>query len=194
MTLTPALSQRERGTYGGARPVTQFKDGRVVWPSISYDGAAIVFERNFGIWMLETATGRAREIPITRRGAPAAPMSGDHLALTNHFRDLALSPDGKKVAFAAHGQIFAASAKEGGDAVRVTRTGAVESNPCWASDSRRLVYASTRSGASHLFTYDFSNNSENQLTNDALGDAQPCFSPDGKYLAFERGGKELCLM
>ena len=78
-------------------------------------------------------------------GAPAGPAT-DHLRLTSQFQDLALSPDGKKVAFAARGEIFAASAKDGGDAARVTMTPAAESQVAWSPDSRRIVYASERSG------------------------------------------------
>ena len=39
-----------------------FKDGRVLWPSISRDGKTIAFERDFGIWTVDTATGQAREV------------------------------------------------------------------------------------------------------------------------------------
>ncbi|HLX61185.1 MAG TPA: S41 family peptidase [Planctomycetota bacterium] len=179
--------------HGDARQITHFKDGRVVWPTISYDGAAIVFERNFGVWMLDTTSGQAHEIPLTRRGASAG-AANEHISLANHFRDLALSPDGKKLAFVAHGEVFAVSAKDGGDAVRVTHTPAAEENPIWSGDSKRLIYVSTRGGVSHLFQYDFTNNTETQLTNDAQSDAQPMFSPDGKMLAFQRGGCELCVM
>src|SRR5208282_521275 len=61
----------------------------------------------------------------------------------------------------------------------------------WAPDSKRLVYASDRDGPRHLFLYDFTNYSETQLTRDSLPDNAPCFSPDGKQLAFERGAREL---
>ena len=44
---------------GKRRQVTQFKDGRVLWPSIGYDGKTIVFERNFQVWKLDTSSGRA---------------------------------------------------------------------------------------------------------------------------------------
>src|SRR6185369_12845316 len=99
--LSNTDSPQSRGGRGGiaeARQVTKFTDGRVLWPNISYDGRTIVFERNFAIWKLDTATGQASEVPITRRGAPAGP-SVEHLRLTDQIQELALSPDGKKVAF-----------------------------------------------------------------------------------------------
>ncbi len=182
-----------RPAAGPTRQVTQFKDGRVLWPNISYDGKLIVFERNFAIWKFDTATNQATEIPITRRGTPAGPAI-EHFKLTDQIREMVLSPDGKKVAFIVRGEIFAASAKDGGDAARVTSTAANESQVVWSPDSRRLAYASDRDGASHIFMYDFANNSETQLTNDAQSDATPQFSPDGRQLAFERNAKEIRLL
>src|SRR6185437_7871323 len=127
------------------RQVTQFKDGRVLWPSATSRADTIVFERNFRVWKVDTRTGASAEVPITRVGAPAGPAV-DHLRLTSRFQDLALSPDGKKVAFSARGEIFAASAKDGSDAARVTMTPAAESQAAWSPDSRRLVYSSERDG------------------------------------------------
>src|SRR6185437_1100704 len=122
-------------------PITHFTDGRVLWPNAAARAGAIVFERNFGIWKLDPASGKTAEVPITRLGAPAGPAV-DHVSLTDDFSDLALSPDGKKVAFAARGDIFAASAKDGGDAARVTMTAEAESGPVWSPDSRRILYSS----------------------------------------------------
>jgi tricorn protease len=175
---------------GQPRQITKFKDGRVLWPNISYDGKAIVFERNFAIWKLDTASGQASEVPITRRGAPAGP-SVEHLRLTDQIQELALSPDGKKVGFVVRGEVFAASAKDGGDAARVTNSPSDESQIAWAPDSRRLVYVSDRDGAPHVFLYDFGSSKEMQLTSGATGDASPAFSPDGKSIAFERDAREL---
>ena len=181
-------------TSPGAQPrqITQFKDGRVLWPSATARADTIVFERNFKIWKLDTKTGSAAEIPITRMGAPAGPAT-DHLRLTSQFQDLALSPDGKKVAFAGRGEIFAASAKDGGDAARVTMTPAAESQVAWSPDSRRIVYTSERSGPARLLTYDFPSGRETPLTTDDSGDGDfaPRFSPDGAAVAYVRGGTEL---
>jgi Tol biopolymer transport system component len=156
----------------------------------------IVFERNFRIWKLDVASGNAAEVTITRVGAPAGPAV-DHVRATSQFSHLALSPDGKKIAFAARGEIFAASAKDGGDAVRVTNTPAAEMDATWSPDSRKLVYASERDGDARLYMYEFANGKETQLTQasgvglQASGDRAPRFAPDGKSVTFVRGGREL---
>ena len=175
---------------GQARQVTNFTDGRVLWPSMSYDGQEIVFERNFRLWKMKTDGGTPKELSIALRGAASSPMV-ERVSLSSQIRELALSPDGKKVAVAARGEIFAASAKDGGEAVRVTETVAPESYVTWTSDSKKLVYASERSGSMNLFQYDFATETETQLTRGAHQDAAPVFSPDGKTLAFVRDSRSL---
>ncbi|HZS53407.1 MAG TPA: S41 family peptidase [Bryobacteraceae bacterium] len=177
---------------GAARQISHFRDGRLIWPSISYDGSEIVFERGFGIWRLDTKNGTASQIPITLRGAPASPAV-THLQLTQ-FSDLALSPDGKKIAVIAHGEVFATSAAEGGDAIRITRTSSPETNIRWSPDSNRVIYISARNGHDQIFEYDLTKNVEAQLTSSDQDDAAPAFSPDGKVLAFVRGEHELCTL
>lgn len=178
---------------GVAREVTHFKDGRVLWPAISNDGHTIAFERDFGIWKLNTASGDANRVSIALRGAPAG-EGVEHRSLTNGFTELALSPDGKKVAFVAHGQVFAASAKDGGDAARVSNTTGAEDEIAWSPDSKHLVYVSDREGTPHLFAYDFTTRTETQLTRAPQPDTQPKYSPDGKMLAFLRAAQQLIVM
>jgi Tol biopolymer transport system component/C-terminal processing protease CtpA/Prc len=175
---------------GVAKRLSSFTDGRVVWPSISYDGREIVFEHNFHIWKFDTESGKASEVEIQRRGASAG-SAVEHLRLSDQISELELSPDGKKVAFVVRGEVFAASAADGGDAARVSVSSADEYQVSWSPDSRRLVYVSDRAGTPHLFIYDFNTNTESQLTNDSSDDAAPSFSPDGKWLAFFRGAKEV---
>ncbi len=178
---------------GAVKELTHFKDGRLLWPTISYDGSTVVFERNFGIWRADARTGKAEEVKVTLRGLPSGP-GVTHTAV-NGWADLALSPDGKKIAVAGHGEIFAASAKEGGEAQRLTHTGAEESQPKWNAASDEVVYASERDGGSQLYAYSFVNNAERPITHSAHPavdlDVAPSYSPDGKLLAYLRNRKEL---
>ena len=101
--------------------------------------------------------GEGGAVPITLRGVPASP-GVTHVTETN-FNTMALSPDGKKIAVIAHGEVFAASAKDGGEAQRLTHTATAESDPVWSADSMKLVYrseAGTGEGSGHnLVMYDF---------------------------------------
>ena len=175
----------------GAKPerITRFTDGRVLYPSIGYDGRAIVFEREFEIWKLDTATGAAARVPITLRGAPAA--AGERRLVETAFRSMAVSPDGKKVATIAHGEVFATSTKDGGQAQRITETIGAESDLAWSPDSRRLAFVSERGRASQVMEYDFATQKTRALTEPTDVDTAPVYSPDGKSVAYAHGKNEL---
>jgi tricorn protease len=183
----------EQPIGGTAKPITTFTKGRVLWPSISVDGKSIVFERDLGLWRLDVATGKAAPVAVTLRGAPAGDGT-QRLTLQNRFSDLALSPDGRKVAFVARGEVFAAASKEGDPSERLTRTAAAESDPTWAPDSRRLAYVSARDGQYQIYLYDFSTRTESRLTQDPAGSHLPRWSPDGKQIAYLRGRERLMVI
>ena len=185
---TENLWQADAAT-GAQKQLTHFTSGRVLWPTISYDGHTIVFERNFSIWSADTRSGKAAEVKIALRGAPSS-AGVTHMPI-RQWSGLALSPDGKKVAVAGHGEIFAGSAKEGGEPQRLTRTEAAESDPQWSPDSKQVVYRSERDGGSSLYLYDFAKVEERALTHGLDRDVSPAWSPDGKSLAFVRNRREL---
>lgn len=178
---------------GDATPLTTFTDGRVLWPSISADGRTIAFAREFGLWTFDVASGRTNALAVNLRGA-AAGATPKHESLTGDFSELSVSPDGKKVAFVARGDVFAASSDKGGRADRITRTPAAEFHIGWAPDSRRLVYSSERDGKGHVYLHDFSTGKEQALTSDDSVDLRPQFSPDGKQVAYVRDGRSLMLV
>lgn len=185
----PGVSDPEVEAARGRR-LTTFVNGRVLFPSVSSDGRAIVFERDFGLWTLDTTSGATRQVPITFRGAPATPVP-QRVRQTNGFTDLALSPDGRKLAFVTRGILFAASAKDAGDATRVTTEAGLVTQPRWSPDSRRLVYVAARGGTQNIYQYDFTTNTESRITSGTATDISPVFSPDGRQLAYFRDRKEL---
>ena len=164
--------------------------GRVIWPSISYGGDAIVFERDFGIWRLETKTNAAAPLSITLRGVASGPAV-EHRTLTANVDDLAVSHDGKKVAFIVRGEVFAAPAGDATNSRRITNTTARESQVSWSPDGRKLLYSSERDGMLSLYLFDFGANAETRLTTSAKDDFAAHFSPDGKQIAYLRNGTEL---
>ena len=84
-----------------------------------------------------------------------------------------------------------ASARDAGDAERVTTTPAREFGVAWSPDSRKLFYVSDRDGAASLVAYDLAGRRETVLTvtPDELG--APVVSPDGKIVAYVHGRSEL---
>jgi tricorn protease len=80
---------------GAAKQLTKFDKGRVLWPSITTDGRTIAFERDFGIWTFDTASGKAAPVNIELRGVAASPVV-EHTRFTNQFSNLVLSPDGRR--------------------------------------------------------------------------------------------------
>lgn len=175
---------------GVAKQLTNFKKGRVLFPSISKDGKTIVFEKDFAIWKMDLNTNETKPINITLKGATAS-ATAELLRLTSGFSDLAVSPDGKKAAFIAQGELFVAGTKDGGDATRVTTTLGMESSPVWTKNSNTVIYVSDRNDRSDIYQYDFISGKEMQLTNTPQDEGAMKLSPDGKMLAFVRNGKEL---
>ena len=134
---------------GQLKPLTKFNSGRVLWPSIAYDGRTIVFEHEFRVWQLDVKSGDASAVPLTLVGSAAGPAAS-HIAV-NQFSDMVVSPDGRKMALVGHGEIFATSARDGGDAVRVTSTPGPEGQVVWSPglDLYRLCRRA-RCRAAHL--------------------------------------------
>ena len=174
----------------GAQPqkLTNFTDGRLLYPAMAHDGSAIVFERGMQVWKLDLSSGRAAPISLTLRGSPAS-GSIEHRRL-DRFTRLATSPDGQKIAIIGHGEIFATTAKDGGPAQRITRTAGAEDEVTWSPDSRRLLYVTERGTDRLLAEYDVATGRETMLTAGG-NDSVPVYAPDGRSIVYVANDREL---
>ena len=112
----------------------------------------------------------------------------------NGATQIAVSPEGKEVAFILRGDVYVTST-EYKTTKQITNTPQQERNVDFAPDGRSLVYASERDGLwqlyqakiankdEKLFTY-ATNIQEEKLTNSQVTSFQPQYSPDGKEVAF----------
>jgi dipeptidyl aminopeptidase/acylaminoacyl peptidase len=103
-----------------------------------------------------------------------------------------VSPDGKRLAWIAHGVIFVAPFANIAQSQRVTAAASpdgscTESDPVWSPDSAALAFLSDCAdlgGQSDLYLSHLDGNAPQRLSN-LHGDVNaPTFSPDGKRIAF----------
>ena len=108
--------------------------------------------------------------------------------------EMALSPNGKEVAFVLRGDVYVTSV-DYKTTKQITNTPCQERDVDFAPDGRSLVYASERNGLWQLYTSAIVRKDEKQftyatelkeerLTDSDVTSFQPQYSPDGKEVAF----------
>lgn len=108
--------------------------------------------------------------------------------------EIAVSPDGKEVAFILRGDVFVTST-DYATTKQITDTPEQERGIDFAPDGRSLVYASERNGLWQVYQATLDNKDEKQftyatgvkeerLTHSDVTSFQPKYSPDGKEVAF----------
>ena len=170
---------------GDAVKVTDFKDGDVRFPTISADGKTIVFERDFGICKLDLATKQ-----VTPLKFEIAAETQESLVEVRDFDstvdDFGPAPNGKRVAFSVHGEIFTASVEEGGELRQVTDDdGAKDNSVEYSPDGKLITFISDKSGREEIYVIAADGTGESRKITDvdALKGSY-LWSPDAKTLAF----------
>jgi Tol biopolymer transport system component len=95
-----------------------------------------------------------------------------------------ISPDGKRVAFNALGDIWVMDI--GSKPKRITNDRFLDADPAWSPDGSKLVFSSDRAetGNLDLWIHDLKTGAEKRLTQEPLADYGANWSPDGKRIAF----------
>ncbi|WP_435016238.1 S41 family peptidase [Tundrisphaera sp. TA3] len=156
---------------GEAAKVTQFTDGDVRFPSISSDGKTIVFERDFGISKLDVATGAVTPLHFDIAAETQESLT-EVMTFDSAADDYDLAPNGRRVAFVVHGEIFTAPTEEGGELRQITDDEARDQEVGYSPDGKWITYI--------------------QITDDEARDQEVGYSPDGKWITYisDRDGRE----
>lgn len=178
--------------------LTDYDRDPVVSPCASADGRAVVFRRLFDFYRVEPGRGPAVKIDITCDD-DVTPPPAERRALKS-ATDVAFTADGLQIAFIAGGDVWVMDT-ELREPKRVTDTPEPESDPLFAPDGKTLLYIGTVDGRQDIWAarrgnpnaYWWRNDSFelSRVTDDAAPEANLSFSPDGKKIAYVKGGGDL---
>jgi Tol biopolymer transport system component len=181
----PAHAKSPAGLEGNR---VRWSDGwRAVDPAVSPDGRRVAFVTNHrGTTYLMLADvvpspdGNGHAVVNPR---PIVRSAAFDQAFTPRW-----SPDNRHVAYGSwerggYRDVRVADTLDG-STVNITRDRAVDGDPVYSPDGRRLYFHSDRTGIANVYAYELATGELRQVTNVVNGAYQPEPSPDGKWLAY----------
>ncbi|MCX6244007.1 MAG: PDZ domain-containing protein [Bacteroidetes bacterium] len=130
------------------KKVTDFTEFDCKFPSLGDN--AIVFENGGFIYVFDLATEKASKVTVR--------MADDFVNARNSLKDASkiinstsLSPDGKRVAFDARGDVWTVPAKSGITKNLTHTSGVHERNVNWSPDGQYIAYISDKTGEDEIY-------------------------------------------
>ncbi|MFH0864792.1 MAG: PDZ domain-containing protein [Bacteroidota bacterium] len=130
------------------KKLTTFSEYDIKFPSQGDN--SIVFENGGYIYVFDLTTQKAEKITIT--------IADDQVTGRNELKDASkfinsssISPDGKRIAFDARGDIFSVPAKSGITRDLTQTSGVHERNVEWSPDGKYLAYISDSTGEDEIY-------------------------------------------
>ena len=173
------------------KQVTSFKGGPVRFLSSS-DSGLLCFGFDGSVYTLQPGQNPEKlKINISSAGKN---NNEQVLAVNGNVREMAVSPDGKEVAFVVRGEIFVSSA-DGGITKRITNTAEEERFVSFSPSGDTLIYSSERGTGWKVFLtrilrseepYFYASTllKEEPLISNEHDNYQPKISPNGKEIAY----------
>ena len=161
--------------------VTNYSDYDIKFPST--DGNVIVYEQGGYIFKFDPKTRKAEKISVT--------LDGENLYARVEMKNVAdkmtaasLSPDGKRVAVTARGEVFNVPVEKGVTR-NITRTsGANERGAKWSPDGKWIAYISDRTGETEVWLQGEDGEPQQLTKGSDTYIRQVIWSPDSKTLLY----------
>ena len=174
--------------------ITHYTKNPVRFLSTS-DAGDLCFGYDGELYLLPNGAAEPKKIAV-QIGFGDAERKVEVVNMNDGATEIALSPDGKEIAFVAHGEVFVAST-EHGDTKRVPAVTVQERSLSFSPDGRRLVFAGESAKSWNLYEATIRQPKEEEpyFFNSTVVDVktilengqenfQPTYSPDGKEVAY----------
>ncbi len=163
--------------------LTHYTDYDVEWPSLN--GDQIVYQYGGWLYIYDTKTQKSRKLEVQIDGD--LDQARKHWDSTADLIDSAdISPDGKRAAFTARGDIYTVPAEHGATRNLTETPGIREQSVAWSPDGRWVAYLSDKSGEQAIYIRPQNGMGPEQeiTTGGPEFLMQPVWSPDSTKIAW----------
>src|SRR5699024_8345795 len=193
------VSDRNNGEYnlyqhvdGNSKALTKFNTS-IKRPHVAANGEAIVFEKDYRIFVYNVKSGKVTEPAIhLARNSVLGKMKSFSIAGSISYMDV--SPDGKKVALVSRGELFVGDI-EGKFIRQMPSTGERVMEVKWLKDNKTLLFNQTRQGFLNLYTRAADGTGEvKPLTNDERSNRDLSISPEHDKAVYLSGRDQVRIL
>ncbi len=176
------------------RKITDFSGKGVTWPSMSFDGKKIVFEREARLYTLNTETEEVKEVVVYANPDNRVNMIS-YINPLKYLTGFDISPTGKRIVFCARGDIYTAPAKHG-DVRNITKSsGARDNGASWSPDGKWIAYVSDKTGDDEIYLVDqMGKEPEKCLTDTGHFKKGVLWDPESKRILYSTEANELFML
>ncbi len=179
-------------TPGSKAPVQITKSRSFDVRSMSSGAGVLAYEQAGALHVYDPESGSSERLRITVRsdGLHSIPR---WQTVRGGVRNAAISPNGKRAAFEARGEIITVPREHGAPRNITDSPGVHDRDPVWSPDGATIAWFSDAGGEYRLAVRD--RRGREPITYHALGGAgfyhDPVWSPDGKHILFSDKGNRL---